>query len=111
MTLLPAQQQTALTLARPTWHDRAACRGDSPSRWTLELGDNIAPLRDTCRQCPVAGRCLQEALSEPTSQRLFGPVRVGLSGRAWRKIPALVVELEPFTLADWDALAVMILER
>jgi WhiB family redox-sensing transcriptional regulator len=50
--------------AAQTWRSRARCRGDPPARWFPTRGADLAPLRATCRRCPVKADCLEFALAQ-----------------------------------------------
>lgn len=79
----------------------------------IDAGANakLERLRAVCRACPVAGECLQAAFDMPASDRVYGPVRVGLSGPAgWRRAEVAVEELAPSTADDWAAMADLLLE-
>lgn len=97
-------------LERPSWHALAACRGDR--RWLEDRGKGavLAPLRQVCQACPVAGACLREALEMPTLIRREGVLRAGITGRAWRHVEAIVDELQPSTETDWTATAAWLLD-
>ena len=55
----------AQLLDRPSWHARAACRGQGTERWFLQRGMSGAEARAYCDVCPVRAQCLRAALEMP----------------------------------------------
>ena len=74
-----------ITFERPTWIDRAACRGMSPSTFVPDQAGNgiryrsrITPPPEVaacCAQCPVTEDCLKLGI-ETGSSGFFGGVFV-----------------------------------
>lgn len=60
---------TTLNLARPEWHQRAACRGAGPDLFHPSKGevDSALKARTVCSTCPVSADCLLSALATPGS--------------------------------------------
>lgn len=55
-----------------TWRRFAACRGHDPDLSFPQPGQSADPARTICHRCPVAGRCLQYALSIPSACDVAG---------------------------------------
>lgn len=51
-------------VARPAWHQEAACRGADPDLFFPERGQSVAPARELCDRCPVRAECLDVGLGE-----------------------------------------------
>ncbi|MDZ7677047.1 MAG: WhiB family transcriptional regulator [Acidimicrobiales bacterium] len=49
----------------PRWHADAACRGEGPSRWFPELGQQGTDAKAVCARCPVRSECRQAGQDEP----------------------------------------------
>lgn len=64
------------------WMDEAVCAQVDPELFFPEKNGNAAPARRLCGTCPVAGECLEFAL---TNGERFG-VWGGLSERERRKL-------------------------
>jgi WhiB family redox-sensing transcriptional regulator len=75
---------TALSsIAEQTWRERAAC-GDpavdrelffTPDGWTnIPRGDREKAAASICATCPVAGECLEHALTAPEIYGVWGGV-------------------------------------
>lgn len=55
-------------LARPEWHDRAACRGKGTADYFPSQGGNTSnAARAICADCPVIAECLEYALAVPAA--------------------------------------------
>jgi WhiB family redox-sensing transcriptional regulator len=60
-------------LGRPSWHERAACRGDGAERFIRgPKAQYDEALLTLCRDCPVRQECLEAALADPDLQGLWG---------------------------------------
>ena len=96
----------------PEWWSLAACRGTDPDEWIVRRGDHPqrSLLLSHCRRCPVAGDCLEEALTLDRDVRHFGAMRCGTSGRNWLAVEQLVAELEPSTPDEWSVLSAWIVD-
>lgn len=72
----------------PTWWAEASCLGSGVGQWVVGPGDTrqMRRLQTICAACPVRPECLADAMSEPIEVRLIGPMRAGISGRAWRQV-------------------------
>jgi len=57
-------------VARPAWHQRAACRGQTPAFFVK--GTPPTRTRQICAGCPVQVACLQYALADPELVGLWG---------------------------------------
>lgn len=53
-----------LALARPRWHQYAACRGRTDVTWFPELGQSLDPALAVCDACTVRKVCLEAGLGE-----------------------------------------------
>lgn len=49
-------------LQRPSWHARAACRGQGIGKWFPTKGQPAAPAVEVCESCPVRTECRAYAL-------------------------------------------------
>ena len=73
---------------QPAWMADAACRGTNPDLWfpgreaAVIVKANVAQARATCNRCPVAGPCLDYALSRPDIIGIWG----GTTGEDRRQI-------------------------
>jgi hypothetical protein len=56
-------------LARPAWHDQAACRGVGPDVFFPERGGDYDAARAFCARCPVIGECRDDVLATEGSHR------------------------------------------
>jgi WhiB family redox-sensing transcriptional regulator len=53
-------------IARPAWHQDAACRGQGSDRFILPKGSGeVREAKRICERCPVAAQCLSFALDDP----------------------------------------------
>ena len=57
---------------RPSWHQRAACRGMDPRLWFVEQGETSAHARKICRSCTVIDECAQFAESNGETEGVWG---------------------------------------
>jgi WhiB family redox-sensing transcriptional regulator len=67
-------------ISRPTWHARAACRGEDVSTFILERGQSDKAAQRVCASCPVRGECAGYAMADPELVGVWG----GTSGRQRR---------------------------
>ncbi len=67
-------------LARPEWHQRAACRGAGTDAFYPSRGQRPGPARELCARCPVIEDCAEAGRAEEYG--IWG----GLSERARRAI-------------------------
>lgn len=58
-------------LARPVWHQRAACRGRGDIDWLSGHRRDVRAARQVCAVCPVRAECLAAVLD-------YGPLTVGV---------------------------------
>lgn len=56
-----------LVPAPPEWHARAACRWERTNLFFVTAGSAISTAKHVCAACPVADRCLADALATPES--------------------------------------------
>jgi WhiB family redox-sensing transcriptional regulator len=60
-------------LARPAWHDGAACRGRGIDSWFPVQGRRPDDARAVCGRCPVLEECRRWALDQgPELQGVWG---------------------------------------
>lgn len=57
-----------------------------------------------------SGDCLREALESDELERRHGIMRCGTLGAAWKKVEKVVADLQPESDADWEAVAVWVLD-
>jgi hypothetical protein len=60
--LIDAAAFVATIARRPTWHQRAACRGLGTRRWFPTKGQSLDPARIICEKCPATVECEAAAL-------------------------------------------------
>lgn len=76
-------------LRRPTWMERAACRGLDASLFFPERGEMVSQTtRDVCASCPVQAECLDYALEIKERDGVWG----GKSGRQRRDLRSASAE-------------------
>ncbi len=59
-------------LARPEWHQRAACRGQGTADHFPVRGSSTMAARATCAGCTAREECLAVALADPDLQGVWG---------------------------------------
>jgi WhiB family redox-sensing transcriptional regulator len=67
------EAQLAAFIGRPAWMARAACKGEPPGTFFLELGDptGYVRARELCGRCEVRTECLAHALADPEDIGFF----------------------------------------
>lgn len=72
--LLDELRELGLMIADPgDWRHRAACRGADPEIWfPLDSEGQIAYAKGFCQVCPVAGECLDWALTQGVDYGVWG---------------------------------------
>jgi WhiB family redox-sensing transcriptional regulator len=50
-------------IGRPSWHERASCRGEGPVAWFPGPGADLSAAIRICGRCPVREECLKDAMS------------------------------------------------
>ena len=61
-----------LTLERPAWQTRAACRGHDPAIFFPDRGETQAEAKRICMSCPVRVDCLEWALANHERFGIWG---------------------------------------
>lgn len=74
-------------LQRPSWHARAACRGEGPAKWFPTRGETTRPAVDACQGCPVRDECRSYALEDPSTDGIWAGTSKA-TRRAMRKTAA-----------------------
>ena len=69
-------------ICRPTWHSRAACRGEVPDVFFPSEKGNYERAKAICARCEVRQDCLAAALAHPEAWGYWG----GTSERERRRI-------------------------
>ncbi len=59
-------------LARPSWHQRAACRGQGTDAHFPVRGSSTTAARAVCAGCVVRSDCLATALADPDLKGIWG---------------------------------------
>jgi WhiB family transcriptional regulator, redox-sensing transcriptional regulator len=58
-------------LARPAWHQRALCRGETPAFFSTAPA-NLTKARAMCGDCPVRQECLDVAVADDSLVGFWG---------------------------------------
>lgn len=64
-------------LARPAWHERAACRGMGTELFFARHGAILRRAKAVCETCEVRAECLAAALPDPLVQGVWGSTNDG----------------------------------
>jgi WhiB family redox-sensing transcriptional regulator len=72
--------------ARPSWWDRAACRGAGVEVFFPGRGNQLAPALAYCLVCPVRAECLSDALRQEAGSTYQFGVRGGLRAEERRRL-------------------------
>lgn len=96
-----------LKTKRPTFYDKAACRGATPDIFFVRRGESAAPAKATCDICPVTDECFAFAYENGESYGIWGGQSFGNGGQqlkakhrhaAWLKSKRRWVEASAFAL-------------
>jgi len=71
---------------RNTWREQAACRGIDPNLFHPRRGEDTAPAKAVCEDCPVRRECLVYALATVEKHGIWG----GLSERERRPLRSAI---------------------
>jgi WhiB family redox-sensing transcriptional regulator len=66
----------------PSWRRMAACRGVSPDLFFPSKGEPAGEAKQVCQTCPVAGACLDFAITSGEETGIWG----GMSERQRREV-------------------------
>jgi WhiB family redox-sensing transcriptional regulator len=70
--MVPGDLSLDEVVARPAWHQRAACRGQGTASFFPSPGDSLNAARAFCRRCDVQAECLAAALADAGLQGFWG---------------------------------------
>lgn len=68
------------------WMEDAACVGQPPDLWFPKASESGAAAKEVCATCPVAGECIDYAMSD-TNSYMYG-IYGGLGGKLRRELRA-----------------------
>ena len=83
------------TAADTPWADFGRCVGVDPDVFFPRHGQDAAPAKSLCRQCPVRSACLEWALDTNQKHGIWGGMTEGQRRRLRRPIIAHAEPVEP----------------